>query len=176
MNINDIANPFKFVEVCMFRYLENLAKIEGLRSSLKIADKQSSLKTQNYEVNSAPAGYIDNIPSRVLTIDAIETLIAALEWRTSPITRLLNDLDDPRSSPKRLEMLGILRTRYLLDNTQEKTREYLKMSKRCYLVRRKRLVETVINYMGLDMLKKADQKPYQKRTKNGTRFPVFNDL
>ena len=147
--MKDISCPFKFAESCMFRYLENLAKIEELRNDLRFADTQSSVKVQNYEGYSVTNGYIDNVPKRILTIDAIEILIANFERRTKPITRLLNDLDNPYSSPKRRDLLNILRFRYIHNNTQDITMSHLKMSKYRYSTRRNQLVEMVMEYMTL---------------------------
>jgi hypothetical protein len=146
----------------MFAYVENLARLDALRGDLEAAKRQSSIKAPNYDGTSPTVGYIDNVPGRIIKAEALERLILDLERWTRPITRLLRDLNNPHSSPKRQEMLGILRTRYLHNNTQEQTVTYLKMSKTCYLDRRKQLVRLVIRYMGLDLLKtrpKSDLKP-----------------
>jgi hypothetical protein len=159
--MNSISNPFKTAESCMFGYLENLARLDALRDDLRLADARSSLKTPNYDGYATARGYADNIPGRVLKIDMLESLIIGLERRTKPIARLLRDLESPYSSSKRREMLGILRTRYMHNNTQEQTVDYLKMSKTCYLDRRKQLVRLAVRYMGLDLLKtrpKSDLK------------------
>ena len=147
--MSDINRPFKFAESCMFRYLGNLARIKALQEDLKIVEAQSSVKVQNYEERSSPDGYIDNIPGRILKIDALENLIADLERWTKPITRLLSDLESPYSSPERQEMLEIMRMRYISDYPWDRCADRLKMSRTTFFVRRKQLVELVISYMGL---------------------------
>ena len=150
--IEDISQPFKFAESCMFQYLENLARIEALRDDLKMVDMQSSVKIQSYEEYSPTVGYIDNIPVRLMKIDMLESLIAGLERWTKPITRLLNDLDSPYNvSPERQDLLNILRIRYIHRNTWDRSLEYLKMRRETFSERRKRLVEMAIGYMGLKM-------------------------
>jgi hypothetical protein len=139
---------FKSAESCMYHHLENLARIEALRDELRIVDAMSSVKIQNYEFQpGAPDGYIDNIPIRIMKIDALESLILGLERWTKPMTRLIADLESPYSSPERQEMLGILRFRYLGGNTWTRTEGLLEMSHATFLERRKELVRMAMGYI-----------------------------
>jgi hypothetical protein len=133
----------------MYHYLENVARIEALRDELKVVDA-STVGAQSYEERTAPDGYIDNIPGRILKIDMLESLIAGLERWTKPITRLIADLESPYNlSPERQDMLGILRVRYLHGNTWDRTTEYLKMRKETFVERRKQLVHIAVRYLAL---------------------------
>ena len=123
------AFPFKFAESCMYNYLENVARIEALRDELKILDKRT-VKVQKYEEHLSPRGYIENVPERLFKIDALEALIKDIERYTSPITRLLVDLESPYNlSTERQGLLGILQVRYLHKNTWERTLNHLEISR-----------------------------------------------
>ena len=149
-----IESDFSRAESCMYRYLENLARIEALRDDLKIVDSMSSVKAQNYDVRTINSdGYIDNIPIRIMKIDALESLIVKIERWTKPITRLISDLGISYASPERQEMLGILRFKYLGGNTWTRTEDLLNMRHATFLERRGELVRMAISYMVLDTTK-----------------------
>jgi hypothetical protein len=142
----------------MFAYVENLARLDVLRDDLEAAKRQSSIKAPNYDGTPPTMGYIDNIPGRIIKAEALERLILDLERWTKPITRLLRDLENPHSSPKRQEMLKILRVRYIHGNTWDRTIALLKMPRDTFSERRKELVKTVIRYMGLESRTKIGLK------------------
>jgi hypothetical protein len=134
----------------MYNYLENVARLEALRNELRLTKMETPVRVQSYEERTAPDGYVDNFPPRILKIDMLEFLITDLERWTEPIGNLIADLENPCNlSPKRQEMLQILRVRYLHGNTWSRTVEHLKMTRNTFIERRKRLVLTVIQYLGL---------------------------
>jgi hypothetical protein len=144
--VKEKTYPFQFAESCMYNYLENVARVEALRDDLKVVD--SSTVVQNYGEHTAPDGYTDSVPARMLKIDMLESLIIGLERWTNPITRVITDLESKYNlSPKRQEMLEILKIRYLGGNTWERTIECLKINRRTFIKRREQLVAMVIRYM-----------------------------
>ena len=147
--MKDKSYPFQFAEGCMYNYLENVAKVEALRDELRALDRVT-VKVQKYEEQNTPCGFVDNIPDRLIHIDALESLILDLERHTRPIGRLLVDLESPYNlSPERQQMLGILRVRYFGKNTWERAVTFLRMSHGTFGERRKQLVELAIVYLGL---------------------------
>jgi hypothetical protein len=147
----------------MYNYLENVARLEVLRDDLRALDAVT-VRGQNYEERTAPDGYIDNIPGRILKIDALESLIAGIERRTKPVARLIADLESPYNlSPERQDMLGILRVRYLHRNTWDRTISHLKMRRETFIERRKQLVQMAIRYLGLESRPK---EPTESRPKD----------
>lgn len=162
--MKDKTYPFQFAESCMFNYLENAARVEALRDELRAVDRLSSAKIQQYEERIPCTGYVDNVSSRTLQIDALESLIADLERHVNPITRLLHDLESPFNlSPERKEMLRILQVRYLHKNTWDRTVAFLKMRRETFAERRKDLVWLAIRYLGIkDRSKVPELKPELK--------------
>jgi hypothetical protein len=148
--MKETNHRFQLAESCMYNYLENVARVAALRDELKLVDMETSVRGQSYEERTAPDGYVDNIPARILKIDTLESLIKGLERWTKPIERLIADLESPYNlSPERQEMLGILRIKYLHGNTWDRTIEHLNMRRETFIERRKQLVFTAIQYLGL---------------------------
>ena len=135
--------PFRFAERCLYDYLENVARLEVLRVELKALDAMSSTGSPKYDGMPAPGDPRDAVSARLERIERVEQDILHWERKTLPIGRLLNDLQSPdvlADSPK-IELLKILRLKYLGWNTWKRTRGALGMSEATLTRRRKELVD-----------------------------------
>ena len=143
-------NPFRFAERCLYDYLENVARLEALRTDLKVLDAASSVNGQNYD--GLPClGYLrDAVSARLERIENLEEDIRYLERRTEPIRRLYDDLRAGYvldGSPKTI-LRGILELFYLGENTWQATAEELGLSRMSFFRRRNELVGLSLRYLG----------------------------
>ena len=83
--------PFRFAERCLYEYLENVARLEVLRTDLKVLDAVSSVKVQTYDGVPGSGSPSDAVSARLERIERVEQDILYWERRTKPIGRLLND-------------------------------------------------------------------------------------
>ena len=141
-------SPFRTAEGCLYGYQENLARLESLRADL---DKLSSLTIQSYKSDlRSDGGHSDPVWGYIQRGEDIREQIAALERRTEPITRLLEDLESPDvwdGSPK-AAMAKILRLCYFARNSKEQVASELHMDRRRVYERRDDLVKLTIRYLG----------------------------
>ncbi|GHV45880.1 hypothetical protein FACS1894204_06280 [Synergistales bacterium] len=142
-------SAFKFAEGCLYRYLENKARIEALREELRELGG-GHVKVQSYDERTGTNNYIDNVPPRIVKIDDIERQIVRIERRVLPIERLIKDLESPMNlSRERREMLCILQMRYFNQNTWDRTIEHMGISIHTFVKRRRQLVAITVRYLGV---------------------------
>lgn len=142
--------PFRFAERCLYDYKTNVARLEVMRTDLRILDAASSVKGQNYD--GLPClGYLrDAVSARLERIENLEEDIQYLERRTEPIRRLYDDLRAGyvlEGSPK-TTLRRILELFYLGENTWQATAEELGLGRTSFFEKRKELVELAIRYLG----------------------------
>jgi hypothetical protein len=142
--------PFRFAERCLYDYLENVARLEVLRTDLRMLDAASSVKVQNYDGVPGSGYPSDSVSGRLQRIEKVEEDILHLERRTLPIRRLYNDLRENyvlADSPKMI-LRGILELFYLGENTWQATAEELGLSRMSFFRRRNELVALSLRYLG----------------------------
>lgn len=143
--------PFRFAERCLYDYKANVARLEVLRTDLRVLDAASSMKAQNYD-GTPGAGYpSDSVSVRLQRIERVEEDILHLERRTLPIRRLYDDLRENyvlTDSPKMI-LRGILELFYFGENTREATAEELGLSRASFFRKKEELVRLSIRYLGL---------------------------
>lgn len=142
--------PFRFAERCLYDYKANVARLEVLRTDLRVLDAVSSVKVQNYDGIPGSGYPSDSVSGRLQRIERVEGDILHLERRTSPIRRLYDDLRENyvlADSPKMI-LRGILELFYFGGNTREATAEELGLGRTSFFEKRKELVELTIRYLG----------------------------
>jgi len=143
--------PFRFAERCLYDYLENVARLEALRTDLKVLDAISSVKVQNYDGTPGSGYPSDSVSGRLQRIERVEEDILYLERRTLPIRRLYDDLRAGyvlEGSPK-TTLRRILELFYLGENTWQATAEELGLSRASFFRKKEELVRLSIRYLGL---------------------------
>ena len=143
--------PFRFAERCLYDYLENVARLEVLRTDLRVLDAASSVKVQNYDRTPGSGYPSDSVSGRLQRIERVEENILHLERRTLPIRRLYDDLRENyvlADSPKMI-LRGILELFYFGENTREATAEELGLSRASFFRKKEELVRLSIRYLGL---------------------------
>ena len=142
--------PFRFAERCLYDYKTNVARLEVMRTDLRILDAASSAKGQNYDGLPCLGHLRDAVSARLERIENLEEDIQYLERRTEPIRRLYDDLRAGyvlEGSPKTI-LRGILELFYLGVNTWQATAEELGLGRTSFFEKRKELVELAIRYLG----------------------------
>ena len=151
LDMTEREYPFRFAERCLYDYKANVARLEVLRTDLRVLDAASSMKTQNYD-GTPGAGYpSDSVSGRLQRIERVEEDILHLERRTLPIRRLYDDLRENyvlTDSPKMI-LRGILELFYFGENTREATAEELGLSRASFFRKKEELVRLSIRYLGL---------------------------
>ena len=144
-------NPaFRRAEGYLYGYKANVARLEVLRTDLKVLDALSSVGAQRYDAPPSEGG-ADPVSARLERIEKVEADILHLERWTRPIERLMEDLGSPfvlEGSVKR-ELLAILKLHYLGGNTWGRTVDELSLGRTTFFQRKKELVQTAARYLGL---------------------------
>ena len=143
--------PFRFAERCLYDYKANVARLEVLRTDLRVLDAASSMKAQNYDGTPGSGYPSDSVSGRLQRIERVEEDILHLERRTLPIRRLYDDLRENyvlTDSPKMI-LRGILELFYFGENTREATAEELGLSRASFFRKKEELVRLSIRYLGL---------------------------
>ena len=143
--------PFRFAERCLYDYKANVARLEVLRTDLRVLDAISSVKVQNYDGTPGSGYPSDSVSGRLQRIERVEEDILHLERRTLPIRRLYDDLRENyvlTDSPKMI-LRGILELFYFGENTREATAEELGLSRASFFRKKEELVRLSIRYLGL---------------------------
>lgn len=143
--------PFRFAERCLYDYKANVARLEVLRTDLKVLDAISSVKVQNYDGIPGSGCPSDSVSGRLQRIERVEENILHLERRTLPIRRLYDDLRESYVLADSSKMLlrGILELFYFGENTWQATAHELGLGKSSFFEKRKELVGLTIRYLGL---------------------------
>ena len=140
MKHNDM---FRFIEKCLYNYPSNLARIEVLTEDLRVlrayGDVHSPLPQLFFNASNA---YTDPVSSHVDKVQRLEAQIRRLERITSPITKLIEDMERP-------EQKEILEQFYFSGVPLCEVAESLHLSKRTLSRRRKFLVLKALEYLGL---------------------------
>ena len=142
---------FEFAERWLYDYLENVARLDVLRSELKTMDAMSSASGQTYGGASGADYPSDAVSTRLERIERVEQDILHCERRTKPIERLLNDLESPdvlEGSPK-VELLKILRLRYFGLNAWRRVQDAVGVGRSTFARRRRELVDMAGRYLAL---------------------------
>lgn len=143
--------PFRFAERCLYDYKANVARLEVLRTDLRVLDAASSVKVQNYDGIPGSGYPSDSVSGRLQRIERVEEDILHLERRTLPIRRLYDDLRENyvlADSPKMI-LRRILELFYFGENTREATAEELGLSRASFFRKKEELVRLSIRYLGL---------------------------
>lgn len=143
-------SPFCFAERCLYNYHQNLSKIETLRERLD-ALRGSAVKAQSYEPIFQGGDVSRPVEDRAVKICDLEGQIAYCERCTSPITRLIADLEKEygfdSASPK--DLLRLLRLRYFAQGTWPQIAKKFKVGERTLRDWRQELVKKAIEYLCL---------------------------
>ena len=145
-------DKFRYAEKCLYEYKRNLACLEVLREDLRVERAGTDVHAQNYQLMFNFTGEPSNpVQARLLKIETLEERIRKLERWTKPITLLMNDLNSPDSldSSHNKELYEVLRLMYLGKNQPDVIIDELRIARRTLARRRRELVLTAINYLGL---------------------------
>ena len=110
------------------------------------------MHVQNYQLTFGFTGEPSNpVQARLMKIEMLEERIRKLERWTKPITLLMDDLNSPDSldTSHNKELYEVLRLMYLGKNQPDAIIDELRIARRTFTRRRRELVLTAINYLGL---------------------------
>ena len=143
-------DKFRYAEKCLYEYKRNLAALNVLKEDLHVIEIGTDVHAQNYQLSLNFTGTPSNpVQARLLKIETIKERIQQLERFTTPITSLINDLDIPENlngSENQL-LLEILKLLYFGKNTIDAVLEELRIAKRTFTRKRRKLIFMVIDYL-----------------------------
>ena len=145
-------DKFRYAEKCLYEYKRNLACLEVLREDLRVERSGTDVHVQNYQLTFNFTGEPSNpVQARLMKIELLEERIRKLERWTKPITLLMNDLTSPDSldTSHNKELYEVLRLMYLGKNQPDAIIDELRVARRTLARRRREVVLTAINYLGL---------------------------
>ena len=126
--------------------------MEILREDLRVERAGSDVHVQNYQYTINFNGEVSNpVQARVLKIEQLEERIRKLERWTKPLTQLEKDLTSAESldTSRNKELYEVMKLMYFGKNQPDAIIEELRIARRTLARRRRELVITAINYLGL---------------------------
>ena len=145
-------DKFRYAEKCLYEYKRNIACMEILREDLRVERAGSDVHVQNYQYTINFTGEVSNpVQARVLKIEQLEERIRKLERWTKPLTQLEKDLTSAESldTSRNKELYEVMKLMYFGKNQPDAIIEELRIARRTLARRRRELVITAINYLGL---------------------------
>ena len=145
-------DKFRYAEKCLYEYKRNLACLEILREDLRVERAGTDVHVQNYQYAIDFTGTPSNpVHARMIKIEQLEERIQKLERWTKPITQLEKDLTSAESldTSRNKELYEVMKLMYFGKNSSDAIIEELKIARRTLSRRRRELVLTTINYLGL---------------------------
>ena len=145
-------DKFRYAEKCLYEYKRNIACMEILREDLRVERAGSDVHVQNYQYTINFNGEVSNpVQARVLKIEQLEERIRKLERWTKPLTQLEKDLTSAESldTSRNKELYEVMKLMYFGKNQPDAIIEELRIARRTLARRRRELVITAINYLGL---------------------------
>lgn len=143
--------PFRFAERCLYDYKANVARLEAMRTNLRVLDAASSVKGQNYDGIPGSGYPSDSVSGRLQRIEKVEEDILHIERRTLPIRRLYDDLRENYvlEDSSKMVLRGILELFYFGENTWQATAHELGLGRASFFRKKEELVRLSIRYLGL---------------------------
>ena len=145
-------DKFRYAEKCLYEYKRNMACLEILREDLRVERAGSDVHVQNYQYTIDFTGNPSNpVQARMIKIEQLEERIRKLERWTKPITQLEKDLTSAESldTSRNKELYEVMKLMYFGKNQPDAIIEELRIARRTLSRRRRELVITAINYLGL---------------------------
>lgn len=144
-------NNFKYAEKALYDYPANVRGLKTLQNDLIALKASYDIHTQNYEIppEQNNKGF-DPVFSYVSKILAIEDQIKKIFQEIEPITKLIQDLKQTcEYSTRNREYILLLKYFYFIGGDICLICNKLNMSRSAFYLRRKRLIQMVIKYLGL---------------------------
>ena len=145
-------DKFRYAEKCLYEYKRNMAALNILRDDLRVAQADTDVHAQNYQLTFGFYGEPKNPEeARLIKIEGIERRIQILERYTKPITKLMEDLNAPENlegSDNKI-LLQILKLMYFGRNTPFAITSALNIADRTFSRKRRELVFLTIDYMAV---------------------------
>ena len=145
-------DKFRYAEKCLYEYKRNMACLEILREDLRVEQAGSDVHVQNHQYTIDFTGAHSNpVQARMIKIEQLEERIRKLERWTKPLTQLEKDLTSAESldTSRNKELYEVMKLMYFGKNPPDAIIEELRIARRTLARRRRELVITAINYLGL---------------------------
>ena len=145
-------DKFRYAEKCLYEYKRNLAALNILRDDLRVAQADTDVRAQNYQLTFGFGGEPKNPEeARMIKIEGIERRIQILERYTKPITQLMNDLNAPENldGSDNEMLIQILKLMYFGRNNPTAIMCELNIAGRTFSRKRRELVFMTIDYMAV---------------------------
>ena len=143
---------FRFTEKLLFSYKDNLARLNILTEDLRVLRAGGDVHAQNYQMTFNFSEPSDPVAAHTDKIISLETQIKKLERSTTPITRLIQEIDKNAAeaseySPVK-DFQALLKFFYFGGCTLYDVAEITKKSRRTLSSRRRKLVYKAADYLG----------------------------
>lgn len=144
-------NNFKYAEKALYDYPANVRGLNTLQSDLIALKASYDAHAQNYEIIPDRKNKISEpVFSYVSKILAIEKQIKKIFQEIEPITKLIQDLKQTcKYSTRNQEYILLLKYFYFVGGDIAFICDKLNMSRSAFYLRRKRLIQMVMKYLGL---------------------------
>ena len=144
---------FRFTEKLLFSYKDNLARLETLSGDLRVLRVGGDVHAQSYQLSFNFSEPSDPVAAHTEKIISLENQIKRLERNTTPITRLIQEVDKCAANASEFapvrDFQGLLKLFYFGGLTLYDVAIELKRSRRTISERRKSLVRKAAAYLGL---------------------------
>ena len=145
------TNVYRYVEKCLYSYPVNKARLKVLTEDLRVLRTGSDVHAQQYDKITGQ-GYIvfDPVASYVERIDKLESQIRYIERVTTPITQLIQELNNPKikSNSKYSDFRIILDLYYFSGNPIDIVAQEIHCSRTTLFNKRIALVKMAVGYLG----------------------------
>ena len=143
---------YRFAEKCLYEYPANCSKLLSLQQELALVCGSSDARGHSYNVGENVSGvHSDPVSSYVEHKMRIEFRICYVRRYTEPITRLVDDLNSSNvlENSKKDDCRKILQLFYFGRNPMNAVLGELNCGKDVFYERRKFLVNSAIQYLGI---------------------------
>ncbi|MBQ7220758.1 MAG: DUF1492 domain-containing protein [Synergistaceae bacterium] len=143
---------YRFAEKCLYEYPSNCSKLLSLEQELALVCGSSDARGHSYNVGENVCGvHSDPVASFIEHKMRLEYRINYVRRYTEPITRLVNDFNSSNvlENSKKNDCRKILKLFYFGRNSVDTVLGELNCCRTVFYERRKFLVTSAIQYLGL---------------------------
>lgn len=141
-------NFFRYVEKCLYEYVQNCAKLERLKGDLVLLRSATDVKAQSYDIAPTSSSASDPVFAFFISVENVERKIKMLERITDPIKKFMADLAQDRD--RKSSMYLTILERYYFDNYAVNAVMWeLHVSRSAFFNLKNSLVKKAMSYFGL---------------------------
>lgn len=140
------SESYKYVEKCLYEYQKNLSRLNTLELDLNVLRSNGDVHAQNYDAVQGQ-GISNPVLQYMMKIDRLEHQIKILKRITTPITKLVKDLEKLDTTNNK-EFLIILTLYYFGDASVFEVTEKLHVCRRAFFNKKDALIYRAMKYLG----------------------------